>query len=174
MIVILLGTQKFQFNRLIDEIIDLKIKGVIDEKIFIQRGYSDVNIPVKFKNDFIVKDFVASEVLADQIQKATIVITHGGTSSIISALKVKKKVIVVPRLKKFNEHVDDHQLEIVRYFESKNYILCVENIQTLTIIIEKAKNDFSPNHYDGEGSKLLSSINNDVKYFLGRGTNEQK
>ena len=45
-----------------------------------------------------------------------VVVTHGGTGAIIGAVKDNKKVIAVPRLAKYGEHVDDHQIEIVRQF----------------------------------------------------------
>ena len=51
------------------------------------------------------------------MEKANIVITHGGTGAIIGAVKKGKKVIAVPRLAKYGEHVDDHQLQLIKKFD---------------------------------------------------------
>ena len=51
------------------------------------------------------------------MEKANIVITHGGTGAIIGAVKKGKKVIAVPRLAKYGEHVDDHQLQLIKQFD---------------------------------------------------------
>jgi UDP-N-acetylglucosamine transferase subunit ALG13 len=60
------------------------------------------------------------------IKKADIVIAHSGVGSIISALSSNKPVVVFPRLAKYKEHIDDHQLDIAHAFSHKNYCLCCE------------------------------------------------
>ena len=50
------------------------------------------------------------------------VITHGGTGVIIGAVKQGKKVIAVPRLASYGEHVDDHQVQLLREFDGMNLI----------------------------------------------------
>lgn len=59
------------------------------------------------------------------------VITHGGTGAIIGAVKAGKKVIVVPRLSSYGEHVDDHQLQIMQQFDSMGIILGCKEIDDL-------------------------------------------
>lgn len=49
-------------------------------------------------------------------------ITHGGTGAIIGAVKKGKKVIAVPRLVKYGEHVDNHQMQIIKQFSEMNLI----------------------------------------------------
>ena len=65
------------------------------------------------------------------MQRADIVITHGGTGAIIGAVKRGKKVIAVPRLARFGEHVDDHQLQIIRSFDELGLILPCEDLSQL-------------------------------------------
>ncbi|MFD1952811.1 glycosyltransferase [Paenibacillus thailandensis] len=71
--------------------------------------------------------------------QSDLIITHSGTSSIIKGLKKGKKIIVVPRQKKFDEHIDDHQLEIAMMFEKKGFIEVVYNINDLAQKIEIIK-----------------------------------
>ena len=59
----------------------------------------------------------------ETIEKSDYIITHGGVGSIIDSLKKNKKVIAVPRLGKYNEHVNDHQVEIIESFNENNFSL---------------------------------------------------
>lgn len=63
---------------------------------------------------FIVENL---DEFSNEMEKANIVITHGGTGAIIGAVKKGKKVIAVPRRAKYGEHVDDHQLQLIKQFD---------------------------------------------------------
>ena len=62
-------------------------------------------------------------------------ITHGGPSSIMMPLQIGKIPIVVPRQKKFNEHVNDHQLEFVQKISESGNIIPVYDIDDLKDVI---------------------------------------
>ena len=86
MIFVTLGSQKFQFNRLLIEIDRLIEEGKITEKVFAQTGYSDYK-PKNYKfNKFLNRDE-----FNDIMSKCDKVITHGGTGAIIGAIKKRKK-----------------------------------------------------------------------------------
>lgn len=134
MIFITLGSQKFQFNRLLKALDEQVKDGKIKEHIIAQIGASDYK-PVHFK----YKDFLSREEFESTISKAEIVITHGGTGAIMGAIKKGKKVIAVPRLKKYSEHVDDHQLQLIKQFKSLNLICECDNCNNLWKAIEEVK-----------------------------------
>ena len=117
MIFITLGSQKFQFNRLLKKIDDLIEKGIIVGPVYAQIGYSDY-IP----KNYTYEKYVNREKFAEYQAMSDIVITHGGTGAIIGAVKQGKKVIAVPRLAKYGEHVDNHQLQIIEQFKEQNLI----------------------------------------------------
>ena len=71
--------------------------------------------------------------------KADIVITHGGTGAIIGAVKQGKKIIAVPRLAKYKEHVDDHQLQLIKQFDEMNLICNCINCDELEKAIEEVR-----------------------------------
>lgn len=119
MIFVVLGTQKFQLNRLLQELDFLIERGKIQEEVYAQIGNSDY-IP----RHYTYERFLDKETFEQVVAQARLVITHSGVGSIISALNAGKKVIVYPRLAKYAEHVDDHQLDIARAFEKKQYVLC--------------------------------------------------
>lgn len=104
MIFVTVGTHEQQFDRLIRYIDRLKEEGTITEDVIIQTGYSTYEPKYcqwqkLFPYDEMVKN----------VKEARIVITHGGPSSFIMPLQIGKVPIVVPRLKRFGEHVNDHQ-----------------------------------------------------------------
>lgn len=117
MIFVTLGSQKFQFNRLLERLDMLVEEGVIKEEIFAQKGGSDY-LPKHFQ----AVEFMDREQFSETMGRCSIVITHGGTGAIISAVKQGKKVIAVPRLAKYGEHVDDHQLQLLRQFDDLGII----------------------------------------------------
>ena len=119
MIFITLGSQKFQFNRLLKAVDEI----AVDEEIFAQIGYSDYK-PQHYK----YKEFLDRDEFENMMSKADIVITHGGTGAIIEAVKKRKKVIAVPRLKKYGEHVDDHQIQLIGQFRNLELIYACEDM----------------------------------------------
>lgn len=121
MIFVTLGSQKFQFDRLL-RIMDQIAQDGTAHDIFAQTGASTYT-PAHFP----YKPFLDADEYAAAMQRADIVITHGGTGAIIGAVKRGKKVIAVPRLARFGEHVDDHQLQIIRSFAELDLILPCEN-----------------------------------------------
>lgn len=111
MIFVTLGSQKFQFDRLLQKLDELIENGVITTPVFAQTGYSTY-APKHFE----AEAFLDRDTFASTMEKADMVITHAGTGAIIGAVKNGKKTIAVPRLAKHGEHVDDHQLQIVGQF----------------------------------------------------------
>jgi UDP-N-acetylglucosamine transferase subunit ALG13 len=146
------GTQRFQFDRLFQELDCLVEQKVITEPIIAQVGYS--NYKPKYYTSSIL---VSAEEMDQYIEKSNLIITHSGTSSIIKCLKMDKKVIVVPRQKEYGEHVDDHQLEIAKLFDQKGLIEPVYNIKDLKVAIEAVK-EKEYGKYEFDNSKLLGSI----------------
>ena len=111
-----LGTQKFQFNRLLSAV-DRLAQEHPEYEIFAQTGRSDY-VPQHYK----FKEFLDKDEFEQHMDKADIVVAHGGTGAIIGALKKHKRVLAVPRKEKYGEHVDDHQKQIVQAFEKAGYI----------------------------------------------------
>ena len=130
MILVTLGTQKQQFTRLLDYI----EKSDIKDEIIVQAGHTKYNSK-KMK----IIDFIDYEQMNKYVNNADLIITHGGTGSIIGPLKKGKKVIACARKKEYLEHVDNHQEQIVDVFADSGYILKLDENVTLTDVIKKSK-----------------------------------
>lgn len=152
MIFVTLGSQKFQFNRLLKEIDRLVGEKKIEEEVFAQIGYSDYE-PKNYK----YKKFIDRDEFARLMSECDKVITHGGTGAIISAVKKGKKVIAVPRLKEFEEHVDNHQLQIIREFSKMGFILSIDEITQLGDAVRKSE-DMAVKEYISNTDKIIKSI----------------
>lgn len=127
MIFVTVGTHEQQFNRLIEEVDRLKGEGIIEDEVIVQIGFSTYE-PRHCKWSKLIP---YSE-MQKNIEEARIVITHGGPASFIAPLQIGKIPIVVPRQKKFAEHVNDHQLEFCKAVEERmNNIIVVEDIVLL-------------------------------------------
>lgn len=94
--------------------------------------------------------------------KADIVITHGGTGAIIGAVKKGKKVIAVPRLAKYGEHVDDHQLQLLKEFEDMNIIVACYDTEKLGDAYESIR-DVKLQPYKSNQRTIISSIEKYLK-----------
>lgn len=131
MIFVTVGTHEQPFNRLIEEIDRLKKDGVIQDEIFIQTGFSSYE-PKYCKWSKIIS---YSE-MEKYMEKAQIIITHGGPATFMAAIAKGKKPIVVPRQEKFGEHVNNHQLEFAeQVYERFGNIIVVEDIEDLGRIV---------------------------------------
>ena len=154
MIYVTLGTQNRDFSRPLKEIDRLIDKGIIKDEIYVQAGstkyHSDkMNIFTEIAN----KDYI------DYMKRCNLLITHGGIGSITDGLKYNKKIIVIPRLKKYDEHVNDHQLDIVNAFYNKGLIEKVIEMDELEDVIKNISN-FKPANYVKDNKKMLKIISN--------------
>lgn len=163
MIFITLGSQKFQFNRLLKKVDELLEKKIIKERVFAQVGYSDY-VP----KNYSFEKFIDRTEFIRKISEANIVITHGGTGAIITAVKANKKVIAVPRLKEYGEHVDNHQLQIVKEFDESGIIQTCYNIEELS------KKMIELNYYNYIKYKSNTKrIVEDIDKFINYGDNDE-
>lgn len=121
MIFVTVGSQKFQFDRLLKAVDQAIDDGVITDEVNAQIGASEY-----LPKHYSFCRFMDKEDFSTNLKNASLIITHGGTGVITGALKNNKKVLAIPRLKKYGEHVDDHQTQLLIAFEQANY-LCVCN-----------------------------------------------
>lgn len=132
MIFVTLGSQKFQFDRLLQTLDALIEDGTITDTVFAQTGYSTY-VPKHFQTEA----FMDRDAFSTMMDKADTVITHAGTGAIIGAVKKGKKTIAVPRLAKYGEHVDDHQTQIVEQFNELNLICGLSDCDELAEKVKK-------------------------------------
>ena len=123
MIFVTVGMHTKGFDRLVKKMDE--IAGNIDEEVIIQTGGTSFK-PQSAK----WFDFTTEEEIKELCRKASVVVTHAAMS-ILDAWEQGKPVVVVPRLKKYGEAIDDHQLYLVRELENEGKVTAVYNVEKL-------------------------------------------
>ena len=148
------GTHPQQFNRLLKIIDDLIEKKIIKEKVFAQIGASDYK-----PKHFDYERFIELNEFEQKIKKCSLFITHAGEGNIGLALNLGKKMLVMPRLKKFDEHTNNHQLELADAIEKEKLALIAHNENELKTALAKIKNfNLNQNKLKGSSIKLINDF----------------
>jgi exopolysaccharide biosynthesis glucuronosyltransferase PssE len=122
MILVATGTNGPPFDRLLRAVDELDL----DEEIVVQYGPSDIR-PRRAR----CVDYVGFDELAALVRQARSVVTHGGVGTILLALMNGRRPIVVPRLARFREVVDDHQLVLARRLGEEGLVTVLEDPKLL-------------------------------------------
>ena len=124
MIFATVGTSDKSFERFIKAVDDLA--ATISEEIIIQRGFATY-IPKNAK----YFNFCPPTQMTSLIYQANIIISHAGFGIIGECISKKKRLILIPREKKFNEAVDN-QVELAEYLaQTTKGILCIRDVNQL-------------------------------------------
>lgn len=154
MILVLLGTQDKPFIRLLNAIQFQIDKGHIKDKVIVQAGCTKYE-----SKDMEMFDLIPTDELSKLVSEADLIITHGGVGSIMMGVRNNKKVIGAPRLKKYGEHVNDHQVEIIDEFADLGYILPLKDFNILGKLLTKAKK-FQPKQFKSNTNNFVQLLEN--------------
>lgn len=140
MIFVTTGSSTEPFDRLVAAVCDLGAT----EEIVVQHGPSKMRPP-----NATCVGYIPFVEFVELVERASLVVTHAGVGSILVALMHSKRPFVVPRLARFGEAVDDHQLELARKLVSAGLVTLVEDTSTLNGAIaaprpEGSQRSFAP------------------------------
>lgn len=157
MIFVTLGTQDKQFRRLVDATLALRI----DEKVVIQYGSTkpDEDMVENLEKNFELHQYLSNEKFEKYMKEARVIITHAGVGTIIEGLKLDKMMIVAARLKKYKEHVNNHQLQILDTFEKEGYILRLDDFSKLP---ELLKENFKPKKFNSNKNNFNTYLEEEI------------
>ena len=157
MIFVTLGTQDKPFERLIKAVENQIINGNIKDEVIVQAGYT------KYESDKMkILQYIPIEEFEKYIKKADIIISHAGVGSIIAGLENDKKIIAAARLKKYGEHVNDHQMQILDNFSESGYILKLEKFEEL----DKALERYTPKKFKSNNINFVNQLRNEMQNLL--------
>lgn len=122
------------FDRLVASVAELKAAGAIPEQVIVQTGIGGL-APA----DLEVVETLPFDRVQALLKDAAIVVCHGGTGSLITALREGCQVIAMPRLFKLGEHYDDHQAEITEAFAKRGLILVANTVDELRTALQTAR-----------------------------------
>jgi len=157
------GTTRFNFNRLIDSVDQSLMKTKKNPQLTIQVN-KKYNYVFKSKRETKIINFLSPKQLISHMEKADKIIIHGGPATIFLAVKYAKFIpLIIPRLAKYKEHVDNHQFFFVKYLRKS----LPNNIKKYFVIDEKI--DISIKNYLIEKNKC-----NNLNKFLFINKNRYK
>ena len=152
MIFLTVGTQ-FPLDRLVKAVDKTIDQGLLDEEVWAQIGQSSYQ-PRNFKKS---TDFLEKQLFDQWMEKASKVISHAGIGSITMALDAAKPLLVMPRLRRYGEVVNDHQVDIARKFGQCGYLLAAYDIEELPEKIQSLKS-FVPQKRNTQSEKVAERI----------------
>ena len=163
MIFVTVGNATQGFRRLLDAVEFQAQQGILKgEEIVFQSGHTSNFSPVTGR----LFPFIPLEEFEKVVQEAEVVICHAGAGTLIHVFRVGKVPVVMPRQKKHGEHVDDHQVELVKELAGQERVIPAYEEDHLASAIEKARNQKiePPLFRQGDGLKL---VENAIEEILG-------
>ncbi len=161
LIFVTLGTQDKPFPRLLEAIQKQIDNGNIkkDEKIVVQSGCT------KFESaDMEIMPYMDIKEFNKNIEDADIVICHAGVGTLLAGLKKNKKIIAAARLKKYGEHVNDHQLQILENFSNAGHLVALEDFDKLDELLKDIK-DFNPKPFNSNNNSFIESLTKEIEKY---------
>ena len=152
MIFVTIGTQA-SFDRLIRAVDEIATK--IDEPIIAQVNNNSFYQPKHIKTC----RFLSPKEFSELVDEARLIVAHAGMGTIISALMKKKPIIVMPRMAKYKEHRNDHQLSTIK--KMNKYVHVANNENELKELLFKEINVL------GEINEFASpELVNDIQSYI--------
>jgi UDP-N-acetylglucosamine transferase subunit ALG13 len=129
MIFITVGSQ-LPFDRLILGIDQIASEFAIDAFAQIGTGAYE---PRNISWDRMLKPARFNEL----VQQATLIVSHAGIGSVLSAQRWGKPILIFPRLSSHGEHRNDHQLATLRALKGRDGIYTAETMQEIARVIKQ-------------------------------------
>jgi UDP-N-acetylglucosamine transferase subunit ALG13 len=164
-ILVTTGTNGEAFDRLISWVED----AVDGEELVIQGGPSSLR-PAGAR--FL--DYLHFEELTELIRDARAVVCHGGVGSILVTILNNKRPLVVPRLARQGEAIDDHQLDLARRLAEENMVVLVESPVQLRESIRRGSRWPSENGNNGTRTNLVRELAAYLDVATGRSGAESR
>jgi UDP-N-acetylglucosamine transferase subunit ALG13 len=136
-IFVTVGNANQPFRRLLEAVDALAGEGAFgDEPVLMQTGHEGA-----FRaRDAEEKPFLPFQDFDQCLRRASVVICHGGCT-VFQALRAGKFPVVMPRLSRHGEHVNDHQLQFVRALAEAGYVIPAYEPADLMPAIERARRE---------------------------------
>jgi beta-1,4-N-acetylglucosaminyltransferase len=160
MIFVTVGTQ-FPFERLVRKLDTTCSQYLAGRKVFAQIGASEYR-----PSSFDYAQSLSSREFETYMKESSAVIGHAGMGTITMAMEYNKPLLVLPRLKKFGEVVNDHQVAIARRFEASGYLLAAYSEDELPGKLEELM-DFVPKRRQVDAGAVSSAIAEFLKEASG-------
>lgn len=150
MILLTVGTQ-LPFDRLVSVIDDNA--HYFKEEVVAQIGDSDYQA-----KNIQTSQFMSPDEMENLLDQATLVISHAGMGTIINCVNLGIPIIVMPRLSKFKEHRNDHQVDTVEAFGNVEGVYVIYDERDLIELIKQRHSLAPPSGFDSDEKAMMKSF----------------
>ena len=151
MILLTVGTMR-PFDRLVRAVDEAVGKQLVSEEVFAQIGHGRYT-----PRHLHYTDVLGREDLIERVKAASGMIGHAGIGTIVMAINYSKPLLVVPRLKRYGEHVNDHQVDTAEAFAEVGCVLTASGSADLIEKIGELR-DFVPKKRDTGEDAIAARI----------------
>lgn len=158
------GNATQSFSRLIDAV--LKVASQLPQPVIVQHGntiFQGVGC--------VAQPFLEMEEFGQFVVQAELLILHAGAGSVIHAIQAGKIPVVMPRLAKYDEIIDDHQLEFARALAEMGKVVLAEKPEDLTHAVAEALRRQRVTRASNETPRMVGLIDGVLREYargLGR------
>lgn len=156
MILVTVGTNEAPFDRLL-RILDGHL---YDADLVVQHGPSAVR-----PAGAVCVEFLPYDELVAVMQRADLVVTHAGVGTIMTALASGRRPVVFPRLARYAEAVDDHQVALARRLDAEGLVIAAETEDDLLAAIDRPPSAAA--HELGASRRLVADLRDFVASSCG-------
>lgn len=149
MILVTTGTTHFVFERMVHLVSNIAQSMNSREHIVFQHGIT----PIDSIQHLPRVEFVSTasyRAMLRYIDNAHVVISHGGPATLFQILESGKIPWVLPREKKYREHVDDHQVCFCRYLAEQKKVKIINSSSLNPRLFKKQTTGQTKMHTDSD------------------------
>jgi UDP-N-acetylglucosamine transferase subunit ALG13 len=128
MIFVTVGSTQFPFERLVRA-----LDGLPGDQLHVQHGPVPAPLGAAWS-----KAYMQFPEVLKSMRRADVVVCHAGAGSVLCALREGHTPVVVPRLKRYEETVDDHQVEFANALAAEGRVSAVDDLSRLREVVEAA------------------------------------
>lgn len=96
------------------------------------------------------------DLMLERISRASRVVSHAGVGTLLCAIDAGHVPVVLPRMRRYGETVDDHQLELARALGDAGRVVLVEDAAWLAGAVATAPARGSAQ--DARGAELIAAV----------------
>ncbi len=134
MILVTLGTHPQPMDRLVRRLEELLASGELHDEVVVQAAAFG-EPPQRVKP----VGLIGYDSLVALMREADVVISHAGPATLAAARSLGKVPVVVPRMRAFREHVDDHQVRYAERLKGLEGYVVVDSLDDLPAAIAEAR-----------------------------------
>lgn len=155
MIFCTVGNDTHEFRRFSDYV--LRYASDYQDKVFVfQHGHTDV---VTDLTNVHLYPFFSRDEFKRNLKDCEALFCHAGAGTLGTAKSLGVIPLILPRLKSFNEHVDNHQLDIFSAYLEQGWGLRLEEFDV--------NEDYTRNLTDPDREQLIESLKETIGEYVG-------